>query len=75
MPPSSLFRRATAGCMTALAATLGYILREIVLMRASPAFAVAMWQTVPYQLEHILGSLAAYLGFAVLFEKLTAARS
>ena len=74
MTPSTLFRRVSAGCMTALAASLGYILREIVLMRSSPAFAVAMWQTIPYQFELILGSLAAYLGFAVLFEKLTAER-
>ena len=72
MSPSLLFRRASAGCMTALAACLGYILREIVLMRTSPAFAVAMWQTVPYQFECVLGALAAYLAFAVLFEKLSA---
>jgi hypothetical protein len=71
MTPSTLFRRASAGCMTALAASLGYILREIVLMRSSPAFAVAMWQTVPRQFESVLCALAAYLGFAVLFDKLT----
>ena len=66
--PARFFSRLTASVMILLFSTLAYILREILLMRASPAYAVAMWHTVPYQFECVLGGLAAYLAFAALCE-------
>ena len=47
--PARFFSRLTASVMILLYATLAYILREILLMRASPAFAISMWHTIPYQ--------------------------
>ena len=73
--PARLFRRLTASVMLLLFSTLAYILREILLMRSSPAFAVAMWHSVPYQFECVLGGLAAYLAFAAFHERALASRS
>ena len=73
--PARFFSRLTASVMILLYATLAYILREILLMRASPAFAVAMWHTIPYQFECVLGGLAVYLAFAALSERTGTGRS
>ena len=67
--PARFFRNLTASVMLLLLSTLSYILREILLMRSSPAFAVAMWHSVPYQFECVLGGLAAYLAFAAFHER------
>ena len=60
--------RMTRWAMTVLFLVSVYILRETLLLRADPTLGPALWQTIPYQAEHVLAGVAAYLIFSVVFQ-------
>ena len=69
------FPALTRAVMTPLAFVSLYLLREVIAMRGDAAFAMTFWHTVPRQMEHVLGGLAVYLGFACLLARLRAAEA
>ena len=56
--------------MTPLLWVSCYILHEVIGMREDAFFALSFWHSVPFQMEHVLGGIAVYLGFSLLLAHL-----